>query len=296
MANAGQVYSPISPVSTFSKEQAAPAADNFRLLEVACLRYLTPEDFKRVEAAYELAAEYHKDQRRRSGEPYINHPVEVCLILAEDLKMDADTIVAAMLHDIVEDTPATLEDVRKRFGGDVAELVDGVTKLTSIEVTSMDEKQALNLRKMFLAMSKDIRVIIIKLADRLHNMRTLAALPDQKRVFKAHETMDVYAPLADRLGIFSIKWELEDLAFFYIDPEQYQLMARMVQDSRDQRNAETNDAIIRLDEELTRVGLRDYAITGRPKHLWSIWQKMVRNPAEFTDSYDVIAIRGIPKT
>ena len=190
------------------KEAKAPGADNYRLLEGAVRSHLSEEAQKKIAAAYQFAAEYHKDQRRRSGEPYINHPVEVALILAKDLHMDEDTICAALLHDTVEDTPATLDEISSRFGGSVAELVDGVTKLTSIEVSSMDEKQALNLRKMFFAMSKDIRVIIIKLADRLHNMRTLAALPPDRRLFKARETMDVYAPLADRLGISSVKWEL----------------------------------------------------------------------------------------
>ena len=202
----------------------------------------------KVESAYEFAARYHANQRRRSGEPYINHPVEVALILADDLQMDEDVICAALLHDTVEDTTATLADLAARYGETVAELVDGVTKLTSIEVDSMDEKQALNLRKMFLAMSKDIRVVIIKLADRLHNMRTLAALPPDRRAFKARETMDVYAPLADRLGISSVKWELEDLAFFYLEPDEYQRIARMVQDSREQRERNTNETIKTLED------------------------------------------------
>jgi GTP pyrophosphokinase len=212
-----------------------PGADNYRLLQAACASYLDREDCEKAESAYWFAAEFHKDQRRRSGEPYINHPVEVALILAKDLHMDVDTICAALLHDTVEDTPATLEDLTQRFGATVAELVDGVTQLTNIQVSNMDEKQALNLRKMVLAMSKDIRVVIIKIADRLHNMRTLAALPPHKRAFKSRETMDVYAPLADRLGISSIKWELEDLSFFYLQPEEYERIARMVQDSRAQR-------------------------------------------------------------
>lgn len=204
-----------------------PQADNWRVLQVTCADTLDDEANRSVEEAYCFAAEFHRDQRRRSGEPYINHPVEVALILARDLRMDADSICAALLHDTVEDTPATLDDVRKRFGDNVAEIVDGVTKLTSIHVSSMDEKQALNLRKMFLAMSKDIRVVIVKLADRLHNMRTLAAIPPDRQQYKAHETMDVYAPLADRLGISSVKWELEDLAFFYLEPEEYARVARM---------------------------------------------------------------------
>ena len=271
-------------------------ADDYPLLRKTCSRYLDADEMAKVDEAYRFAAEFHKNQRRRSGEAYINHPVEVALILAHDLRMDEDVICAALLHDTVEDTPATLGDLRELFGETVAELVDGVTKLTSIEVDSMDAKQALNLRKMFLAMSRDIRVVIIKLADRLHNMRTLAALPPDRRVFKAHETMDVYAPLADRLGISSIKWELEDLAFFYLEPQEYQRIARMVQDSRDQRERDTEEAIRTLTDELRRVGLADFQITGRPKHLWSIYLKMKRKGKEFSDIYDLIALRVITGT
>ena len=268
-------------------------ADDYPLLRKTCSRYMNADEMAKVDEAYRFAAEFHKNQRRRSGEAYINHPVEVALILAHDLRMDEDVICAALLHDTVEDTPATLGDLKELFGETVAELVDGVTKLTSIEVDSMDAKQALNLRKMFLAMSRDIRVVIIKLADRLHNMRTLAALPPDRRVFKAHETMDVYAPLADRLGISSVKWELEDLSFFYLEPEEYQRIARMVQDSRDQRERDTEEAIKTLTDELRRVGLSDFQITGRPKHLWSIYLKMKRKGKEFSDIYDLIALRVI---
>lgn len=273
-----------------------PRADNYRLLYETCTEYLTEEELARVDRAYKLAAECHRDQCRRSGEPYINHPVEVARILAEDLHMDDDSICAALLHDTVEDTEESLDDLRERFGNDVADLVDGVTKLTQVNVSSMDEKQALNLRKMFLAMSRDIRVVIIKLADRLHNMRTLAALPPEKRAFKSRETMDVYAPLADRLGISSIKWELEDLAFFYLEREEYERIARMVQDSRAAREDETAVAIKLLDDELRRQGMLDYQIKGRPKHLWSIYQKMTKKGKEFSDIYDLIALRVLTPT
>ncbi len=277
-------------------KKAVPDAANFRLLQSACDAYLDEEGREKVDRAYRFAAEYHRDQRRRSGEPYINHPVEVALILAHDLRMDEDTICAALLHDTVEDTPATKDQVAELFGPTVADLVDGVTKLTSIQVSSMDAKQAWNLRKMFLAMSRDIRVVIIKLADRLHNMRTLAALPPDRRLFKARETMDVYAPLADRLGISSVKWELEDLAFFWLEPEEYQRVARMVQDSRAQREEDTDAAIKTLDDELKAAGLTGYQITGRPKHLWSIYQKMTRKGREFADIYDLIALRVITQS
>ncbi len=271
-------------------------ADNIAALRKACARYLGKDALHQVEQAYRFAANYHAEQRRRSGEPYINHPVEVALILANDLRMDADTISAALLHDTVEDTSATKDQLRQNFGDDVAELVDGVTKLTTIEMSSMDEKQAMNLRKMFLAMSKDIRVVIIKLADRLHNMRTLAALKPDRQQFKARETMDVYAPLADRLGISAIKAELEDLSFMYLEPETFQRVARMVQESREQREEVTHEAIKVLDDELRRAGIKNFTITGRAKHLWSIWQKMRRKDKEFSDIYDLIALRVITQT
>jgi GTP pyrophosphokinase len=276
--------------------QPEVGADNYVQLKKACLLYMDDAAYDRVEEAYLFAADRHKEQRRRSGEPYINHPVEVALILAHDLRMDDDVICAALLHDTVEDTPATKDEVASLFGITVAELVDGVTKLTSIESTSMDAKQALNLRKMFLAMSKDIRVVIIKLADRLHNMRTLAALPPDRRIFKARETMDVYAPLADRLGMNSLKWELEDLAFFYLEPEEYQRIARMVQDSRQQREDSTARAIKTVSDELVKAHVTGFTITGRPKHLWSIYQKMRRKDKEFSDIYDLIALRIITQS
>ena len=301
MPQPASAQGPAAPVSVSTSDAAkakkpAPDAANFRLLQSACAAYLDEEGCEKVDRAYRFAAEFHRDQRRRSGEPYINHPVEVALILAHDLRMDEDTICAALLHDTVEDTPATKDQIAELFGPTVADLVDGVTKLTSIQVSSMDAKQAWNLRKMFLAMSRDIRVVIIKLADRLHNMRTLAALPADRRQFKARETMDVYAPLADRLGISSVKWELEDLAFFWLEPEEYQRVARMVQDSRAQREEDTEAAIKTLDDELKAAGLTGYQITGRPKHLWSIYQKMTRKGREFADIYDLIALRVITQS
>ena len=270
-------------------------ADNYDKLAQLCEKYMSEADDAKMEHAYCFAAEKHANQRRRSGEPYINHPVEVAIILAE-LKMDCDVVCAALLHDTVEDTEVSLADVRTLFGETVSELVDGVTKLTNIEVDSMDEKQALNLRKMFLAMSKDIRVIIVKLADRLHNMRTLAALREDRRLFKARETMDVYAPLADRLGMSSIKWELEDLSFFYLEPEAYQRIARMVAESRKERERFLSETIKTLTDELHRVGMTDFQINGRCKHYWSIYQKMKRKGKEFSQIYDLVALRIITRT
>ena len=270
-------------------------ADSYDKLANLCRKYMSEEDRALVEHAYCFAAEKHSAQRRRSGEPYINHPVEVAIILAE-LNMDCDVVCAALLHDTVEDTEVSLADVTGIFGETVAELVDGVTKLTNIEVDNMDEKQALNLRKMFLAMSRDIRVIIVKLADRLHNMRTLAALPPDRRLFKARETMDVYAPLADRLGMSSIKWELEDLSFFYLEPEAYQRIARMVAESREVRERFLSETIKTLTDELNRVGLEGFQINGRSKHYWSIHQKMKRKGKEFSEIYDLVALRVITNT
>lgn len=270
-------------------------ADNFDKLLNLVEKYMGERDRELVERAYCFAAEKHCAQRRRSGEAYINHPVEVAIILAE-LKMDCDVVCAALLHDTVEDTATSFDDVTVLFGETVAELVDGVTKLTNIDVDTMDAKQALNLRKMFLAMSRDIRVVIVKLADRLHNMRTLAALREDRRLFKARETMDVYAPLADRLGMSSIKWELEDLSFFYLEPEAYQRIARMVSESREARErflAETTKA---LDDELKGAGITGYQITGRSKHYWSIYQKMKRKGKEFSEIYDLVALRVIMNT
>jgi GTP pyrophosphokinase len=206
--------------------------------------------------------------------------------------MDADALVAAILHDTVEDTLMTLDDVEKQFSLGVRELVDGVTKITRIEIESLSEQQVRNIRKMLLAMSKDIRVIVIKLADRLHNMRTLQALREDRRIFKARETMEVFAPLAHRLGINSIKWELEDLAFFYLEPERFQQVSRMVKESRSAREEYLDRSIQQLSSELARLSI-DARITGRPKHLYSIYQKMAQKGKDFSEIYDLIALRVI---
>lgn len=300
-AEKGQMASTLMPTSEMVHYRHADdlpqeiSADNWGRLASLCRKYMGDADAEKAERAYCFAAEKHSDQKRRSGELYINHPVEVAIILAE-LKMDCDVVCAALLHDTVEDTETSLGDVASIFGDTVADLVDGVTKLTNIEVGSMDEKQALNLRKMFLAMSRDIRVVIVKLADRLHNMRTLAALKEDRRLFKARETMDVYAPLADRLGISSIKWELEDLSFFYLEPEAYQRIARMVSESREVRERYLSETIKALTDELKRVGLQGFQINGRSKHYWSIYQKMKRKGKEFSEIYDLVALRVITNT
>ncbi len=267
--------------------------DNFPVLKQVASTYLGESDVEKIERAYNFAREHHRDQKRKSGEPYINHPVEVAIILAKNLHSDVDTLCAGLLHDTVEDTDATLEELSGLFGPQVADLVDGVTKLTNISVSSLSEQQALNLRKMFLAMAKDIRVIIIKLADRLHNMRTLMAIPEDRRIFKANETMSIYAPLANRLGISSIKWELEDLSFFYLEPAKYRQVARMVAESREEREHYLDTVIKILHDELDRAKIEHYRIVGRPKHLYSIYMKMTNKGKDFSEIYDLIALRVI---
>ncbi len=244
-----------------------------------------------VERAFAFACERHADQRRRSGEDFITHPIEVAKVCA-GLRLDTDTLCAALLHDTVEDTSASLDDVRAAFGPEVARLVDGVTKLTGITFQSRDESQAENYRKMMVAMATDIRVILIKLADRLHNMRTLSALPKQKQFEKARETLEIYAPLAHRLGIHAIKWELEDLAFATLHPRKYDEMKKLVAQQRTERERYVDEAGRFLREELTKVGI-DAEISGRAKHFYSIYTKMTRKGREFNEIYDLTAMRVI---
>ncbi len=282
---------PVLPDPLIVEEEASH--DRFQRLIDTVRSYLPAEDADRVEDAYHFALEHHHGQLRKSGEPYIIHPVEVALILAKNLHCDADTLCAGLLHDTVEDTDVTLDDIKEHFGEQVADLVDGITKLTNILVDSLSEEQALNLRKMFLAMARDIRVIIIKLADRLHNMRTLMAIPEDRRIFKAHETMEIYAPLANRLGISSIKWELEDLSLYYLEPVKYRQIARMVSESHEQRMHYLDEVINILHNELDRAGIQDIRIVGRPKHLYSIYTKMKDKGKDFSDIYDLIGLRVI---
>jgi GTP pyrophosphokinase len=243
-----------------------------------------------IERAHQFAATAHEGQVRASGEPYINHPVEVTYYLAT-LQTDAETLAGALLHDVPEDTEITIPDIEKRFGREVARLVDGVTKLSKFgSARSMEEQQAENIRKMFLAMAEDVRVVIIKLADRLHNMRTLQFLPEEKQARIAHQTMEIYAPLAHRLGMWQIKWELEDLSFKYIDPEKFRQLVEMLADRRKVRESFINKSIGILRKELGKVGI-EADISGRPKHLYSIAKKMERKGVEFDEIYDVNAIR-----
>ncbi len=258
------------------------------LVEQFGFRAHSPEA-EQIMRALAFAQQAHRGQSRASGDPYVAHPLAVATILA-DLKMDAPTIVAALLHDVVEDTAYTLDDIEERFGSEVAQLVDGVTKLDRLEERTREEEQAENLRKMFLAMAKDIRVILIKLADRLHNMRTLKHLT-QDRVHRiAKETMEIYAPLAHRLGIFRIKWELEDLAFQHLHPDAFREMKELVATKRQVREAAVDEVIFELKGRLQGVGMVS-EVSGRAKHLYSIYLKMYGQGKNFAEIYDLVAVR-----
>ena len=247
-----------------------------------------------IERAFFLARKAHAGQKRRSGEDYLVHPVEVARILV-DLGMDSDCIAAALLHDVVEDTGVTTQEVSKGFGSDVANLVEGVTKLGKIPYTSKEEEQVENLRKMFLATAKDIRVIIIKLADRLHNMRTLAAMPDFKRREKSRETMEVYAPLAHRLGMQRVKVELEDLSLQYLDPVGYEEIARDFASHQAERQNFLEEVMSRLRERVS-AEIPDSQVTGRVKHIYSVYQKMYKQNKTLSEIYDLYAVRVIVNT
>jgi guanosine-3',5'-bis(diphosphate) 3'-pyrophosphohydrolase len=257
------------------------------LLRVA--DHLDPQGQEMVKKAYERAASAHTGQHRLSGEDYVNHPLEVATILA-DLELDAPTIAAALLHDTVEDTALTAVEVEREFGPEVARLVDGVTKLGRIALRSDQQQQAENIRKMMVAMAEDLRVVLIKLADRLHNMRTLDPLPEVKRRKISRETLDIYAPLAHRLGIGQIKWELEDLAFRNLEPEAYEDVVKRIARKRHDREMLVSDLREILARELEKVGIQA-DITGRPKHIYSVWQKMTRENKDFSEIYDLSAIR-----
>jgi GTP pyrophosphokinase len=251
-------------------------------------------DKKIVEKAYYFADEAHKKQKRESGEPYISHPVEVAYILAE-MGLDTSTIVAGLLHDVIEDTQFSYEDIEKEFSVEVANLVEGVTKLGKIECKTKEEQQADNVRKMLLAMADDIRVILIKLADRLHNMRTLKYMPVKKQKEKAKETFDIYAPLAHRLGMSKIKWELEDLAFRYINQNEYYFIVRKIDEKRVEREKYIDEIISQLKDNLKKSGI-DSEIEGRPKHFYSIYRKMVKKNKTIDQIFDLTAVRILVNT
>ena len=244
--------------------------------------------------AFLLAADAHKTQRRVSGELYIVHPLAVAQILA-DMKIDATTITASLLHDVVEDTKYTLEEIEERFGKEVAFLVDGVTKLNRLDYRTKEDQQLNSLRKMFLAMAKDIRVVVIKLADRLHNMRTLRYMRSDKQKRISQETLEIFAPLAHRLGIFNIKWELEDLSFRYLEPDKYYDLVDQMKQKRHAREEIVNDAITVLQKALADSHI-SFEINGRPKHLYSIYKKMKKDNRDLSQVYDLYAIRIIVDT
>jgi GTP diphosphokinase / guanosine-3',5'-bis(diphosphate) 3'-diphosphatase len=256
-------------------------------------------DITKIRYAYYLAEKAHAGQSRESGEPYIVHPLAVAAILAE-LRMDEDTIVASLLHDVIEDSELAPDIIRQKFGEEVLNLVEGVTKLKFKPAQELTERQkataettraAESLRKMLLAMAKDFRVMVIKLADRLHNMQTLDALDPKRRTRIANETLDIYAPLAARLGIWQIKWQLEDLAFKHLHPHEFQLVSDLVSKSRKQREQELNESIVRLKERFQQRGVKVVDVRGRPKHLYSIFNKMVKQGLEFEEIYDLLALR-----
>jgi guanosine-3',5'-bis(diphosphate) 3'-pyrophosphohydrolase len=248
-------------------------------------------DFDRdlVERAFVAACTLHKDQKRKSGEPFINHPLGTAMLCA-DLQLDSTTIAAALLHDVVEDTATPLSWIAEHFGDEIAMLVDGVTKLTKMSFNSQEEEQAENYRKMIVAMANDIRVILIKLCDRLHNMHTLSYLSKQKQLQKAKETLEIYAPLAHRLGIYSIKWQLEDLAFATLHPRKYAEIQQMVAQRRADRIDYVDEAARFLEGELARVGIHS-EISGRAKHFYSIYVKMSRRGKEFNEIFDLTGLR-----
>ncbi len=270
--------------------------------------YLPPEKLSLVEEAYKFAEKAHEGQRRESGEPYLEHPLQVAITLA-DLQMDASTLAASLMHDVCEDCGISLNEIENKFGAEVAKLVDGVTKLSQLSLhlpegvsrkssAADSQQQAESLRKMLVAMAEDLRVVFIKLADRLHNMRTLAALPAEKQRHIARETMDIYAPLAHRLGIWELKWELEDLAFRYLEPRRYAQLAKMVAGKRTEREEFIERVIGVIKNEFERMGF-SAEITGRPKHLYSIHQKIHKYSAQgkqFNDIYDLFALRVLVDT
>jgi guanosine-3',5'-bis(diphosphate) 3'-pyrophosphohydrolase len=256
--------------------------------------YSPDADVDLLRRAYIFSAKVHQGQTRLSGETYLNHPIEVAAILS-NLNLDAATVAAGLLHDTIEDTTATSEELKEMFGEEVAKLVEGLTKLSRMELQSREQREAENFRKMIVAMARDIRVVLIKLADRLHNMRTLGHLSTEKQKRIAQETLDIYAPLANRMGISRIKTELEDLSFMYLDPVAYQDLVSKVDQRRIERESYINELMEIIKRQLAEHGYTG-EVRGRPKKFFSIYQKMLKQGIAFEDIYDLIAIRIITDT
>ena len=268
--------------------------EEYDKLKEKVLKHNPHADTLLLDKAYALAQSAHNGQKRKSGEPFVVHPVAVATMLA-DMDMDLATVIAGMLHDTVEDTDVTLDTIAEQFGSDIAYLVDGVTKLKHIPMTTKEELQAENLRKMFLSMASDIRVIVIKLVDRLHNMRTLQYVNTDSQITKARETLEIYTPLAHRLGMTKIKWELEDLCFKYLEPEAYNSLERQINQKREEQEKYISDVLAELKVKLEEAGITA-KLDGRPKHLYSIHRKMIKQNKTLEQIYDLLAIRVIVNT
>ena len=268
--------------------------ERYESMMQAVKRYSPAADLDVIQRAFEYADEKHKKQLRKSGEPYIIHPLAVAEIVAE-IGLDTDAIAAALLHDCLEDTDASFDEITRLFGRTVAELVEGVTKLTRVQYSTMEEQQMENLRKMFMAMSKDIRGVLIKIADRLHNMRTMQYQTPEKQIQKCRETMDVYAPLAHRLGMQKIKWELEDTALRYLAPMEYNEIMSYLQAHKEKDEAFMRTIQDKITQRLTSVGIHNTTY-GRIKHVYSIYRKMLAQGKTIDELYDIYAFRVIVDT
>src|SRR6187401_2869835 len=252
---------------------------------------IKPGDRKLIRNAFEIAADAHKTMRRKSGEPYIIHPIAVAMICVEEIGLGVRSTICSLLHDTVEDTEVTLEDVQRDFGPEIARIVDGLTKISNV-IDANSSKQAENFKKILLTLTDDPRVILIKLADRLHNMRTLDSMKREKQLKISSETVYIYAPLAHRMGLYTIKTEMEDLAMKYMEPDTYRYIAQKLQDTKRERSRYINDFIRPLKEKLDKTGL-NFDIYGRPKSIHSIWNKIKKKGVSFEEVYDLFAIRII---